>query len=355
MTPTALVLGSTDVVAEVSARIEEFFTGMQAKATPFGRRYAELWEAARDSTEGGKRFRPVLVVNAYHAFGGDRDADVIAVACAFELLHTAFLLHDDVIDGDTTRRGRPNLAGAFAARASEGGVSAESAAGWGAASAILAGDLLIHAAQAQIARLDLPNDRRSALLDLVEESMFVTAAGELSDVAFATGVDVPALAETLSMTQWKTAHYSFQAPLLAGAILAGAGDETLRALGEFGHRIGIAFQLRDDVLGVFGDEHLTGKSVSSDLRAGKVTPMMCFALQHDDGEVRDALAAGVVTDRDAARLRDLLERSGARAFTEDLIADCARIAVAAIRSPAIPAGLQEQLEQVAIRARERVS
>ncbi|MFC5502729.1 polyprenyl synthetase family protein [Lysinimonas soli] len=347
--------GSSDAVTEVSLRIEEFFARMQTMALPLGRRYAELWGAARLSSEGGKRFRPALVIDAYHALGGAHD-DVITVATAFELLHTAFLLHDDVIDGDTTRRGRPNLAGTFTTRATERGVSAKSAEDWGAASAILAGDLLIHAAQAHIARLEISATRRSALLDLIEETMFVTAAGELADVAFATGVEVPELAESLSMTQWKTAHYSFQAPLLAGAILAGASDETLRALSEFGHQIGIAFQLRDDVLGVYGAEHLTGKSTSSDLHTGKMTPMMCYALQHDDdGELRNALALGVVTDRDACRVRALLERNGARAFTENLIDDCTRIASAALASPAVPASLRQHLDRVASAARERVS
>ncbi len=356
MTMTIAQLGRPDAVAEVAVRIDEFFARMESMALPHGRRYAELWSAARLSSEGGKRFRPALVISAHQALGGDHHDDVVAVATAFELLHTAFLLHDDVIDGDTMRRGRPNLVGAFAAQASAGGASPASASSWGTASAILAGDLLIHAAQAQIARLSIANDRRSALLDLLEETMFVTAAGELADVAFGTGVEVPALDETLSMTQWKTAHYSFQAPLLAGAILAGAPSETLQALGEFGHRIGVAFQLRDDVLGVFGSERVTGKSASSDLRSGKVTPMMCYALQHDDDrELRNALALGVVTEQDECRVRELLERSGAREFAETMIADCTRTASMALDSPAVPVSLREQLERVAHEARERVS
>lgn len=356
MTLTVPRLGDADYVTEVSTRIADFFEKKESLAGSYGRRYAELWAAARRSSEGGKRFRPALVVNAYRSLGGDRDEDAVVVATAFELLHTAFLLHDDVIDGDTVRRGRPNLVGAFAAHATERGVGAASAATWGAASAILAGDLLIHSSQAQIARLDVAEHTRSALLDLLEECMFVTAAGELADVAFSTTVEIPVLSEVLSMTQWKTAHYSFQAPLRAGAILAGASDETVRILSEYGRHIGIAFQLRDDILGVFGAEHITGKSSRSDLREGKITPLMCYALQRDDtDELRDILSLGSTTAREAHRVREILEGSGARGFIEKLIADYTQLATAAIDSTDIPASLREQLADVTQRAHERSS
>ncbi|MEO7006657.1 MAG: polyprenyl synthetase family protein [Terrimesophilobacter sp.] len=340
----------------VAHHIADFFDAKESLARRYGRQYARLWAAARRSSEGGKRFRPALVVNTYLALGGTRDEDVILVATAFELLHTAFLLHDDVIDGDTVRRGRPNLVGTFSANASGRGVSAASAATWGQSSAILAGDLLIHAAQAQIARLNTDASTRSTLVDLFEECIFVTAAGELADVAFSTTVELPVLSEVLSMTQWKTAHYSFQAPLRAGAILAGAGEETLAALGEYGRDIGIAFQLRDDILGVFGPEHVTGKSATSDLREGKITPLMCYGSQRDDsGELRQILAHENVTESDAHRIRQILEATGARKFIESLISDYTRLARAAIDSPVIPADLRAQLNDVAYKACERSS
>lgn len=356
MTLTVSRSESSDCVARVADGISAFFDAKESMAGAYGRQYAELWAAVRRSSEGGKRFRPALVVNAYHTLGGKSDEDVVVVATAFELLHTAFLLHDDVIDGDTVRRGRPNLLGAFAAHASERGVSPAAAATWGQASAILAGDLLIHAAQAQIARLNISGQSRAALLDLLEECMFVTAAGELADVAFSTTVELPVLSEVLSMTQWKTAHYSFQAPLRAGAILAEANDETLAALGDYGHHIGIAFQLRDDILGVFGTEDATGKSTTSDLREGKVTALMCYGLQRDDtDELRRILARQHVTDPDAHRAREILETGGARAFIENLIADYTQLAMAAIDSPTIPPSLREQLANVAQKASERSS
>jgi geranylgeranyl diphosphate synthase type II len=346
----------SDRLDEVSVRLEAFFDAKEALAEGYGRRYAELWAAARKSSEGGKRFRPALVVNTYEALGGDFRDDVLAVATAFELLHTAFLLHDDVIDGDTLRRGAPNLVGTFSSRALDCGVSAASAATWGDASAILAGDLLIHAAHSQVARASIPNRKRVALLDLLDESMFVTAAGELADVAFSTTVSVPVLSEVLSMTQWKTAHYSFQAPLRAAAILAGASDATMSALGEYGRNVGIAFQLRDDILGVFGDERVTGKSAKTDLREGKLTVLMRYAVERDaTGELRALRGREVLTNGDAYRARQIFERTGARAHVEQLIDDHAQLASAALDSPSIPRPLRRQLDQVALRARNRLS
>ncbi|TDW29666.1 polyprenyl synthetase family protein [Cryobacterium psychrophilum] len=354
MTPRVSLFRASTRVTEVTTRLADFFDEKQRLAATLGGQYADLWAAARHASEGGKKFRPALVVNTYEALGGDNQAAAVAVATAFELLHTAFLLHDDVIDGDTTRRGQPNLLGTFSAEASARGVSARSAATWGEASAILAGDLLIHAAQGQVARLSVAENKRLALLDLLEECVFVTAAGELADVSFSTSVQVPVLSDVVSMTQWKTAHYSFQAPLQAGAILADASEATVRGLSEFGRNIGIAFQLRDDILGAFGAEDETGKSSTSDLREGKMTLLMCSALQRSDtDELAGILSQAEITASDADRVRQILQSSGARDFIEGLITDYAHFAIAAIDSPAIPSSLRLQLEEVAHKACDR--
>ncbi|MEO6828013.1 MAG: polyprenyl synthetase family protein [Microbacteriaceae bacterium] len=356
MTLTLASVGSADCLSAVTTHLSAFFDQKERSAAPYGRHFAQLWTAARVATEGGKKIRPALVVNTHRALAGSNDHDAIVVATAFELLHTAFLLHDDVIDEDTVRRGRPNLAGRFSEQASNRGVDEARATTWGQASAILAGDLLIHSAQNMVARLNLPQQRRIALLDLLEESTFVTVAGELADVAFSTNVAVPVLSQVLAMTQWKTAHYSFQAPLQAGAILAGASAETTSLLSEFGRLVGIAFQLRDDILGLFGTGQAIGKSVVSDLREGKLTPLMFHAQQiSSTNELRDIIAQENITDADAERVRHLVELSGARAFIENLTNDYAQAAVDVIQSAAIPATLRAQLRDVAQTARDRTS
>lgn len=355
MTLTMTTLNETAGVSDVIRHLALFFDENETKAAAYGRPFTELWRAARHASEGGKKFRPALVLTAYRAWHGRDEAAAVAVATAFELLHTAFLLHDDVIDGDTVRRGRPNLVGTFVEQARNRGVESPEAATWGNASAILAGDLLIHAAQAMVARLTVGTRERSALLDLLEECLFVTAAGEHADVAFSTSVESPVFSEVIAMTQWKTAHYSFQAPLQAGAILGGAGREAVSALGDFGRSIGIAFQLRDDLLGIFGTGQ-TGKSTLSDLQAGKLTPLMFYARQVSDSEeLRGILGRADVTDADRDLVRGILEAKGARRFIEKLIDDHRHEALAAVSTPAIPESLQRQLHDIARQSCERAA
>lgn len=343
-----------DVDAEIRASIESFFGERILKATALGGQYPALWRAARQASRGGKKLRPALVVQVFQELSGGEVRHAIEAATAFELLHTAFLLHDDVIDKDTVRRGELNLVGSFAKHAAEQGASGEDALLWGEASAILAGDLLIQAAQSLLARVPIPEHQRLALLDLFDHSVFVTAAGELADVAFATGAVAPAMDEVLAMAEQKTASYSFEGPLLAGAILANASESDQKVLSTFGKLVGTAFQLRDDILGVFGDEKLTGKSVISDLRGGKVTPMVAFALRSSDAdELRKMMAKPELVSADGATVRAILDHCGARAFVENLMADHVQRALKVVASSTLPLSLQQMLGDVAERATVR--
>jgi len=312
--------------ARVDQRLEEFFDDREARAARLGARYAELWRGLRLSARGGKKLRPRLVVEAFGALRDERtqvtDGAVVDVAAAFELLHTAFLLHDDVMDGDVMRRGRPNLIGALVADAEARGVDIARARRWGEASAILGGDLLIHGAHAVVSAAELPAALRVRIDDLLDDAIFRTAEGQHCDVAFACGVGLPDLADLLRMAEGKTAFYTFVDPLRAGALLAGADDELIELLGEYGRATGVAFQLRDDVLGSFGDERVLGKSVTSDRRNGAVTALSSSARgRRDARESAEALIAG---NRDVAmrlaaseivprRLRAVLEEHAVRA------------------------------------------
>ncbi|GAA3751966.1 polyprenyl synthetase family protein [Microbacterium kribbense] len=341
-------------LAGVDERLQRFFDEKEALAGDQGEHFVALWAALRRASIGGKRIRPSLVLHTARELGCDRPQAADAVAAAFELLHTAFLLHDDVIDGDTRRRGKPNLIGEFYAGARSHGVAERAALAWSSAAGILAGDLLLHAAQALIARLDIDEGRRLGLLDLLDRTLSVTAAGELGDVALSVGTATPSLADALTVTRAKTAHYSFQAPLQAGAILAGAGSREHDALSVFGHRAGIAFQLRDDLLGVFGDPAVTGKSNSVDICRAKLTPLVAYALGTEHGpRLRLIMEAGAPRDVDVASAREILMHSGACEFVEGLIDDHVAAAEAALREAALPETLHERLIAIAHEAGAR--
>jgi geranylgeranyl pyrophosphate synthase len=348
MTSVLTEFAGTGVLEAVHDRLDAFFTERISLATAYGDNYRLLWEAARSASEGGKMFRPALVVGVYRDLGGTDDDSALRIATAFELLHTAFLLHDDVIDHDLVRRGVPNLAGSFAADASARGATDTAAQTWGQASAILAGDLLIQAAQGFLARLSAPGEVRAELLDLFDRSIFVTAAGELADVAFSAGIRLPSLVDVMAMTEQKTASYSFEAPLKAGAILAGADQETLTILGEFGRLVGVAFQLRDDQLGVFGDAEITGKSVINDLRNRKETPLITHARSTTRWpQIEEALFDMESSDADGSSVRAALEECGARTFVDSLIDDHVNRAESLLDGSRLPAVLVGHLRDVA--------
>ena len=345
-----------DLMADVERRIREFFADRLADAARYGGEYEHLWQAASRASGGGKRLRPMLVRVAHRGVDGADAAQALDLAVAFELLHTAFLLHDDVIDGDEVRRGVPNVIGEFGTDARRRAISEARAEQWGRTAAILAGDLLIHYSQSLVARLDVDHATRVALLDVLDHGVFVTAAGELADVSYSVGVTEARLADALAMTECKTAAYSFEAPLMAGAILGGADHACVSALAEYGRLLGVAFQLGDDLLGTFGAEDITGKSVVNDLREGKETPLISFARATDEWARVDGLFGRPdLSPAEADVLRSALERCGARAFVESLVADHAREAVAALDVAAVPAGLASQLEAFAGTCVGRVS
>ena len=356
MTSVLTEFAGADVHEAVQNRLDAFFDERIGRAAAYGDDYRLLWEAAREASSGGKRFRPALVVGVYRDLGGRDNESALRIATAFELLHTAFLIHDDVIDRDIVRRGVPNLVGTFAADASASGATDLAARTWGEASAILAGDLLIHSAQGFIARLAVADDIRASLLDLFDTGVFVTAAGELSDVAFSMRVRVPSLADVMEMTEQKTANYSFEAPLKAGAMLAGADADALNTLGEFGRLVGIAFQLCDDLLGVFGDESVTGKSVINDLRNGKETPLIAHARSTAHWpRIEDVLGRPGLSDADGLALRAVLEECGARSFVHTLISDHVARAVELVENSTLPPTLTAHLRDVARHAVVRSS
>ncbi|MCD0443172.1 polyprenyl synthetase family protein [Glycomyces sp. A-F 0318] len=287
-----------------------------------GPRARPIAEAAARTAIGGKRFRPRLVLESYLAFGGERpppDA-VAAVAAGFELLHTAFVIHDDVIDRDVVRRGRPNVAGSFCERAASAGAGAAAATRFGEAAAILAGDILLYEATRVIAGARVPAATMDGLLDLLDQAVLTSAAGELADVEHATLPEAPSPDAVLAAARDKTAVYSFSAPLQAGALLAGGGEPALEPLAAAGESLGLAFQLVDDLIGAFGTVEQAGRAPGGDLREGRQTVLIALARRGDRWtDVAAALAAAGDGDRGLATVQDALAASGARAEVERLV------------------------------------
>ncbi|MFO7689897.1 MAG: polyprenyl synthetase family protein [Cryobacterium sp.] len=339
----------------VETALNEFFIVSRTRAAQYGDHYTALWDSLEAASQGGKRVRPALVLAAYQGFDGEDLSLATPVAVSFELLHTAFLIHDDVIDRDLARRGVANIAGTFNDRALAHGAAADQAGVWAAAAAILAGDLALSEAHRALALLPVPLTVRTRLLDLLEHAVFVSAAGELADVTNASACEPLSIETVIATLEHKTAVYSFEAPLQAGAVLAGASEESIAALGDFGRLVGVAFQLTDDVLGVFGDPDKTGKSTLADLREGKQTALIAHARTTPAWAViAPLLGKADLSESEAGLARSHLTDCGARESAEHLARDHAARAVTALHTGSIPVALRERLTLLADAAVKRV-
>lgn len=252
------------------------------------------------NARSGKRIRPVLCLLACEGCGGSWD-QALPAAAAVELLHNFTLIHDDIEDQDERRRGRPTLWSV-----------------WGQAQGINAGDTLFAVAQLAMLRLQQRGVPPSTVLDAAElfnEACVALTAGQYLDIGFESCDDV-SVDEYVTMIEGKTAT------LLAcscelGALVAGARVAERRCLRAFGHHSGMAFQMQDDVLGIWGDPDVTGKPVGADIVRRKKTLPILHGLERS-AELRLLMARDTLSEADVREARRLLEDAGSRAYTEDL-------------------------------------
>ncbi len=300
--------------------------------------------ALRMGTEGGKRFRPWLFARTYEELtrraGARPGTGAMApevldrVGAAIELLHTAFVVHDDVIDNDDTRRGRTSVPGWF-----RGSTTAPSSA-YPRAGAILTGDLALAAAVRGMATCGAPAHVTEALLDLIDTTLHDSAVGELADVRLTLGGLVPEMDDAVSVAELKTAAYSFVLPMRAAAVLAGLPDAAVETVGDVGRSLGIAFQMRDDLLGTFAPADVLGKDPDGDLREGKRTPLVVHAASTREWRrIEPHLGDPRLTRAQADEIRHALVDAGSPAFVEQLIARHIRLA----RRHAAALGLEQSV------------
>lgn len=327
----------TGAASPVEAQLAAFLRERTDQAARYGAQFARLWEAAADCLLGGKMLRPRLLLGVFDALAGESEqpldsetrAAAVRLAAAVELLHYAFLLHDDVIDGDLTRRHRPNLIGLIAQDAHPEPLGDRSArereeppAGlqWGRSGAILMGDLMLTAALQAFARESLPQEARLRLLDALDRTITESVAGEQLDIGLGLGTVTAELDAILSMSRWKTAAYTFELPMRAGAVLAGAAPGLEAFLARAGRHLGLAFQLQDDLLSVFGSPAEHGKDAYSDLREGKETAIIAYARMTSVWpSIEPMLGSPDLREQDGLAIRAMLSECGAEQFTRSLV------------------------------------
>jgi geranylgeranyl diphosphate synthase type I len=311
------------LIARVDAELAAFLDGRAASLAVLGADLGPLTDIARRFVlGGGKRLRPTFAYWGWRTVRDEHDDDgpLITAAAGLELLHACALVHDDVMDASDTRRGEPAAHAAFARLHRRNGWAGDPDA-FGTAAAIVLGDLLLSWADAMFAGAHPGAGPARGVYDQMRQ---LVMAGQYLDVLVqaraAFSVD-----EALRVIEFKTSKYTVEGPLHLGAALAGAPPEVFTALTEYGLALGEAFQLRDDVLGVFGDPSVTGKPAGGDLREGKHTLLTALAMQGADEEQAALLRAGLgdrlLADDEVARLRDLIVTTGALGLVEQRIAE----------------------------------
>ncbi|QQG50944.1 MAG: polyprenyl synthetase family protein [Candidatus Saccharibacteria bacterium] len=325
--PSNLTGDPTMMLVEASLRTV-LTKGIQ-DATEIDSRYERLWQSIADIvSSGGKRLRPRMVLLAYEALGGRQPQTLAPVAAAHELLHTSLLIHDDIIDRDTSRRGRKNINGLYEAFYQPYHLDQKDRVHYSYSAAILAGDLLLAAAHQLVIESSLNPRQKTTAMRFFSRGIFEVAGGELVDIE--STFMPPESSSAIMIARYKTASYSFISPLLSGAALAGASSAQLDHLRLFAESLGVAFQLSDDLLGMFGDEKITGKSTDSDIREGKLTYLIEQYLALTPLESRATFTAAFhntnASPEDTEALKRDIERSGAREKTMLEIESRAKIA-----------------------------
>ena len=293
-------------------------------------------------TAGGKRLRPAFCHWAFVGAGGDPDnAVAIDVGAALELLHTFALVHDDVMDGSDFRRGRPAVHRRFITEHERAAWRSE-ARRFGEGAAILVGDFAFVYADILFAAAP------PAARPVFDELRLELCVGQYLDlVGTASGSSERTKAERIE--RYKSGKYTVERPLHLGAALAGRLDELAAPLSAVGLPLGEAFQLRDDLLGVFGDAEVTGKPVGDDLREGKLTPLVAAAVARADGSAAallDRLGSPDLTTGEIAALQAVLVETGARGEVEAAIERRVDQGLAALAVAPLTAEARQALEEL---------
>lgn len=309
--------------ADVELAIGSALDAARAAVAPVAAEAADIVEPLAQLATGGKRLRARLIVAAHDACGGTAREAAIQVAAATELFQTAALIHDDVLDQADTRRGGPTIHRGLATHHAQAAWSG-SAEHFGTSGAILAGDVALMAAHLCLARAasTLPAQRGLLVSELFAQMSQLCTAGQYADMRLAAQ-PVEHLGDQhdaiLAMMRSKTASYTAEFPLAMGAACAGADEAVISGLREVGVPLGIAFQLRDDVLGLVGSPEVTGKPAGDDVREGKRTLLMVHAWQRADARAKDVIVAAFARpDATASEVADAVAAVEATGAVEEI-------------------------------------
>ena len=353
-----------DLPREVDRSLTDYLSSRVAECADLDPDFAESAEQLVEFVlRGGKRIRPTFAWWGWRAAGGSAGGPearaVLRAASALELIQACALVHDDLIDDSRLRRGFPTVHEGFAARHRREGWAGQPQR-FGTAAAVLLGDLALSWADDMLHTAGLGTEPLTRALRPWRAMRTEVLAGQHLDIlAQVRGDESPQAAVRVGAL--KAASYTVQRPLEFGALLGGADPDVLAALDRFGSDIGVAFQLRDDLLGVFGDSEVTGKPAGDDLREGKRTLLVAETLeragQRGDQQALDEVRAALGDeDLDEQRVEGVtaaMHRVGGVRAVEDRITELTGTAMGALRSVDLPEPAATRLSRLAVAVTDR--
>ncbi|HUW21179.1 MAG TPA: polyprenyl synthetase family protein [Candidatus Bathyarchaeia archaeon] len=303
--------------------LDKFFQQEKRKAAKVSPLCAEAVGIYEKFAKGGKMLRGALVCLGYKSAGGKNRSAIIAPSVAVQIIHSFLLIHDDWIDNDLMRYGRPTVHKQYEQIHRERFKKSDPKR-WSGGMAFVLGDIGCWLGHRLISESDFPAKRKMTAISLLSDHLIKTGFGEFLDITYDL---VPGFAwnEVIKIRKLKTAYYTLIMPLVVGISLASASQEKIKAAEKYGFPVGIAFQLRDDFLGLFGDEKITGKSASSDLREGKKTLIVAKALEVLNGNEKKILEKALgdknLTEEGIEKVRIIIRNSGAVDYCQKLACD----------------------------------
>ena len=303
---------------KIELRLKTFLDKKIVEAEKISDSSREIMQCIKDfSLRGGKRIRSILLIMAYKSLGGKNENAIIDIAVSAELMQSFLLIHDDIIDNDDLRRGGPTMHIIYAEKYKDHNNSKK----FGESIAIIAGDLLVSLGNEIISKSDFDEEKRVKLLQKFNDIIKMTGYGEIIDILLGLKTNVRE-EDILKMHKLKTAIYTIEGPLYMGAIAAGVSDEQLKKLTNYAIPLGQAFQIKDDILGMFGSEEKLGKPADSDIKEGKKTLLILKVLENADKEQKElignALGNKDITKTELTKVREIIKKTGSLDYSEIL-------------------------------------
>ena len=307
----------------VDKELESFFTKKLEKAMLIDPASVEMIELLKEYTmRGGKRIRAAMVYYGYRCIEDRHNPEILKASMCIELIQSYLLIHDDIIDQDSLRRNGPTLHKSYEAIARKYKADPKH---FGISLGILAGDICAAFANEILAKTRLPEKNRLRAMEFMNHTIHNVIYGELLDIL--SSYRPVTEKSLLQIHRLKTASYTFEGPLHIGAMLAGADEKQLKALSNYANPLGLAFQLQDDMLGLFGDQEKLGKPLGSDLKEGKKTLLIINALENadksDKSTINKALGNKKLTKKQIQSVQNVMIKTGSlvhcKKLSQDLI------------------------------------